>query len=463
MIKRLVISLSSLIFSVFLLMGGNTFVMTLLGVNLGLKGIEPTLIGSIMVCYSVGFVLGSLYGPRVIKRVGHIRAFAVFSAFLASSTLIFPLADSIVLWALLRALSGVAVAGSFVVIESWFSAVATNDNRATLFFAYQICAYLAATAGQLLIGLTDPAAFVPFTLGAIVLTAALVPLSLTRMEAPTIEHSERLSVKAIFRDAPVGLLAALCSGVLISSFYSMAPVYAIQVGLPVAQLSYFMAASIFTFILFAWPLGRLCDRLDRGKIMIWINGVIVLSALGVVFTGHYHLGLLIGFSSLYMGMVAAIYPVAVAITNDRMAAQHIVAASTTLLLSYGLGSSLGPLFSSSMMTWLGAQGLYYGCAGVASLLGGYAWIWRLRSKAVPVAEQAHYIPTPVETAGVITELDPRNEEFVDVPMEEVFPDLEQEEIAQAQASQLDLELPEPEPDLDPVSIPAQEDPMVAMR
>lgn len=459
MIRRLVISLSSLIFSVFLLMGGNTFVMTLLGVNLGLKGIEPTLIGSIMVCYSMGFVLGSLYGPRVIKRVGHIRAFAVFSAFLASSTLIFPLTDSILVWALLRALSGIAVAGSFVVIESWFSAVATNDNRATLFFAYQICAYLAATAGQLLIGFTDPAAFVPFTLGAIVLTAALVPLSLTRMDAPTIEHNERLSVKAIIRDAPVGLLAALCSGVLISSFYSMAPVYAIQVGLPVNQLSYFMAVSIFTFILFAWPLGRLCDRLDRSKIMVWINAIIVLSALGVIYAGHYHLWLLIGFSALYMGMVASIYPVAVAITNDRMEARHIVAASTTLLLSYGLGSSLGPLFSSSMMTWLGPQGLYYGCGGVALMLAGYAWQWQWRTRSVPVEEQSVYIATPVETAGVITELDPRNEEFVDVPMEEVFPDLEEEEIAQAQASQLDLELPEPEP----APGPAQEDPMVVVR
>ncbi|GGB33047.1 MFS transporter [Oceanisphaera marina] len=446
MLKRLVISLSALIFSVFLLMGGNTFVMTLLGVNLGLKGVEPTLIGTIMVCYSVGFVLGSLYGPRIIKRVGHIRAFAVFSAFLASSTLIFPLTDSIVIWSLLRALGGVAVAGCFIVIESWFSAVASNENRATLFFSYQICTYLAATAGQLLIGFTDPAAFVPFTLGAIVLTAALVPLSLSRMEAPTIEHNERISVKAIIKDAPVGLLAALCSGMLLSSFYAMAPVYAIQVGLKVDQLSYFMAASVFTFIIFAWPLGRLCDRLDRSKILICINVLVALSALGVVFIGSYHLGLLIGFSALYMGMVAAIYPVAVAITNDRMEAHHIVAASTTLLLSYGLGSALGPLFSSSMMTWFGAQGLYYGCAGIALLLGSYTLFWRQGSQMVKVADQAQYIPSPVETAGVITELDPRNEEFVDVPMEEVFPYMEAEEIAEAQACQMELDLPEPELD-----------------
>ncbi|MGO5000557.1 MFS transporter [Oceanisphaera sp. W20_SRM_FM3] len=444
MLTRLVISLSALIFSVFLLMGGNTFVMTLLGVNLGLKGVEPRLIGSIMVCYSVGFVLGSLYGPRVIKRVGHIRAFAVFSAFLASSTLIFPLTDSILLWALLRALSGIAVAGCFIVIESWFSAVASNDNRATLFFSYQICTYLAATVGQLLIGFIDPMAYIPFTLGAIVLIAALVPLSLSRMSAPTIEHNERISVKAIIKEAPVGLLAALCSGMLISSFYAMAPVYAIQVGLKVEQLSYFMAASVFAFILFALPLGRLCDRLDRSKIMVWINGLVFLSALGVVFVGPFHLGFLIGFSALYMGMVAAIYPVAVAITNDRMEAQHIVAASTTLLLSYGLGSSLGPLFSSSMMAWFGAQGLYYGCGAIALLLGSYTWMWSLRSRVVEVEDQAQYIPSTAETVGVIAELDPRNEEFIDVPEEEIYPHLEAEEIAQAQASQMELDLPEPE-------------------
>ncbi|WP_319783639.1 MFS transporter [Oceanisphaera sp. IT1-181] len=447
MLTRLVISLSALIFSVFLLMGGNTFVMTLLGVNLGLKGVEPTLIGSIMVCYSVGFVLGSLYGPRVIKRVGHIRAFAVFSAFLASSTLIFPLTDSILLWSLLRAFGGIAVAGCFIVIESWFSAVASNDNRATLFFSYQICTYLAATAGQLLIGFIDPMAYIPFTLGAIVLIAALVPISLSRMDAPTIEHNERISVKAIIKEAPVGLLAALCSGMLISSFYAMAPVYAINVGLKVEQLSYFMAASVFAFIIFALPLGRLCDRLDRSKIMVWINALVALSALGVVFAGPYHLGFLIGFSALYMGMVAAIYPVAVAITNDRMEAQHIVAASTTLLLSYGLGSTLGPLFSSSMMSWFGAQGLYYGCGAIALVLGSYTWVWRLKSRVVEVEDQAQYIPSSAETVGVISELDPRNEEFVDVPEEEIYPHLEAEEIAQAQACQMELDLPEPELDV----------------
>ena len=83
---------------------------------------------------------------------------------------------------------------------------------------------------------------------------------------------------------------------------------------------------------------------------------------------------------------------------------------------------------------------------MALLLGTYTWFWQWRSTSVPVPEQVHYIQTPTETAGIIVELDPRNEEFVDVPMEEVFPHLEAEEIAEAQASQMELDLPEPEPD-----------------
>ena len=245
---------------------------------------------------------------------------------------------------------------------------------------------------------------------------------------------------------PVGLIAALCGGVLISSFYAMAPVYAIQVGLEVDQLSYFMAASMFAFILLAWPLGRLSDTLERSKVMIGINISVAASALGLVTIGHYNIWMLIGFSALYTGLVASIYPVAVAMTNDRMEARHIVAASTTLLLSYGLGSSVGPLFSSSMMTWLGPDGLYFGSAGVALLLGVYTWYWRVNYKMVDVADQTEYIQSPAETVGVISELDPRNEEFVDVPLEEVFPHLEEEELAEAQACQMELDLPEPEVD-----------------
>ncbi|WP_417547286.1 MFS transporter, partial [Marinobacter segnicrescens] len=209
---RMVASLSALIISIILLVSGNAFLTTLLGIRLSIESVEPSVIGWVLVCYSVGFVLGTLYVSRIIARVGHIRAFAVFAALAAVTALVYPLSVTMVLWALLRALSGFSIAGVLVVIESWFSSRATNSNRGALFAVYQIVFYIAAAGGQLVVNLGDPANFMPFTLAAILLTLALIPLSLTRMEAPHIETAERMSFFTLARESFTGMAGALTCG-----------------------------------------------------------------------------------------------------------------------------------------------------------------------------------------------------------------------------------------------------------
>ncbi|MEP1584543.1 MAG: MFS transporter, partial [Marinobacter sp.] len=171
---RMVTSLSALILSIVLLVSGNAFLMTLLGVRLSIEAVSPNIIGWILVCYSIGFVLGTLYVHLIIGRVGHIRAFAVFAAMAAVCALLYPMAVSEVFWAILRALSGFSVAGVLVVIESWFSSRATNANRGALFAVYQIVFYLSAAGGQLLINVGEPSSFIPFSLAAVLLTLALI-------------------------------------------------------------------------------------------------------------------------------------------------------------------------------------------------------------------------------------------------------------------------------------------------
>src|SRR5690606_1478850 len=98
-------------------------------------------------------------------------------------------------WALLRLLSGLCVAGVLLVIESWLSTRASNANRATLFAGYQMCFYLSAAGGQLLLATGDPLTFRPFNLAGMLLVAALVPLALTRLPAPAIEPAARLPLR----------------------------------------------------------------------------------------------------------------------------------------------------------------------------------------------------------------------------------------------------------------------------
>lgn len=411
---RMVTSLSALILSIVLLVSGNAFLMTLLGVRLSIESVSPNVIGWILVCYSIGFVLGTLYVHRIISRVGHIRTFAAFAAMAAVCALLYPMAVSEPLWALLRALSGFSAASVLVVIESWFSSRATNTNRGTLFAIYQIVFYSSVAGGQLLINVGAPSSFIPFSLAAVLLTVALIPLALTRMEAPAVEAIERLSFFTLARESFTGVSGALACGVLIGSFYALGPVYASLIGLEVSRISTFMASAIVAAMIVAWPLGRLCDLFDRRRVMFWVALVAATAAALVVFFGAERLWLLTLLAGLFTGLSAALYPIAVAITNDRMESNRIVAASATLLLSYGIGSVIGPIVMAQLVAMIGPEGLFMGSAGFLVLLAVTTRYRIASTDDILVADQEHFIPAMPESSSVLAEIDPRNEEFHEV-------------------------------------------------
>ncbi|AZT82174.1 MFS transporter [Marinobacter sp. NP-4(2019)] len=425
---RMVTSLSALILSIILLVSGNAFLMTLLGIRLSIESVSPDVIGWVLVCYSIGFVLGTLYVQKVIARVGHIRAFAVFAAVAAVASLMYPMAISMVFWAFLRVLSGFSMAGVLVVIESWFSSRATNTNRGALFAVYQFVFYLSAAGGQLVVNVGDPANFMPFSLAAMLLVLALVPLSLTKMEAPVIEQAERMSFFKLARESFSGVAGALICGVLIGSFYALGPVYATLVGLDLARTSTFMASAIIAAMLLAWPLGRVCDRFDRRRVMCWVALTAATSAGLVAVLGADTLWLLTLLVGLFTGLSAMVYPIAVAITNDRMDSHRIVAASATLLLSYGIGSVIGPIVMAELVSVLGPRGLFLGNAGFLVLLAVMTSYRITHTEDVPVEEQEHFVPAMPETSVVLTEMDPRNEDFHESP--EVVEMQEEEQLRQ---------------------------------
>ncbi|MBL3556920.1 MULTISPECIES: MFS transporter [Marinobacter] len=408
--QRTITSLSSLILSIILLIMGNAFLMTLLGLRLSIEEFSASVIGWILAFYSIGFVAGTLYAGRIIEKVGHIRAFAVFSAVLAASILIYPMAVEAILWGFLRALGGFAMAGLMIVMESWFSSKADNRNRASLFAIYQVIFFLSTAGGQVLIRVADPAGFIPFSLATILVVLALTPLSMTSRASPVITQGDRLSLTRLYHKSPVGTLGALIAGLLISAFYAMGPVYADRIGLDLGQLSNFMASAIVAAMLLAWPIGRLCDHFDRYRVMLVAATVAALCSLVAAFIGNLNMIALVLFVGLYMGISAAIYPIAVAITNDLMESHQVTAASTALLLSYGIGSIIGPLISALFMDMLGPRGLFL---SNTIILGGLIVFIALASKRrhPPVEQQEQYYTTTPEAALGVSELDPRNAGF----------------------------------------------------
>lgn len=112
-----------------------------------------------------------------------------------------------------------------------------------------------------------------------------------------------------------------------------------------------------------------------------------------------------------MGLAAAIYPIAVAILNDRIDSRQIVAASGGLLLAYGIGSCVGPVISSALVSTVGASGFFIGNALVLVPLALLSRYWIRHTEPLPVSAQEHYIPTTPATTSIIVEIDPRNTAF----------------------------------------------------
>src|SRR5690554_2525606 len=418
--RLLMISLLALFASLTLLIVGNSFLITLLRLRFSLLGIDASTIGMVMVCYSAGFVVGSLYADRIVRRVGHIRAFAVFAALAAMAALIYPLTYNVWYWGILRGIGGLTIAALFITIESWFSAVATNANRSKIFSMYQIAAYSAAAGGQLLIGNGNPINYALFTLAALFIIAGIIPLSLSRMHSPEIsETTQKMSLLQLVRLAPLGVVAAFTGGIFLGSFYALVPLFASLTGLENDQISIYMFASILAAMLCAWPIGWICDRVQRSYVLLVICLLAGLASAANALTVNDPFTWRLIALCVLMGLASTVYSIAVAITNDVMDSSQIIAASSGLLLSYGLGSVLGPLISSMLMDRFGPEALFHTLSTTLACMALYTLYRQYRVPPMPVQAQEQFVPA-MPDVHAIPDIDPRNDEFVDTPIEELF-------------------------------------------
>jgi len=409
---NVVFSLTALFVSLALLISGNAMLGTLVSLRLGLEGYAEVTIGLILACYSVGFVMGATWAGAVIRSVGHIRAFSTFAAVACAVTLLHPLLVSEYSWALMRLVMGFCLAGLMTVTESWINDRATNDSRGKLLGLYTINFYIASALGQLLVGISDPTHAVAFSVVAILVVLSLVPLSLTRglvPAAPT--QSVVLSARELSRNAPAGVTGVLVAGVAVGAFVSLAPLYAMDQGLDTVVLSKYMSFVVLCAILLQWPAGWLSDRLGRLTVLAGLLTAGGVAALLVAVFGNLSLPLMFLSSGLFFAVATSMYPVSVALTNDQLPSEQLVAACAGLLRIYGVGTIIGPLVGAWLMGLLGAPALFVFIAACL-LLGAAAVQYRFRAEdLVPLDEQGDYAPVVPMSSPVIVELDPRNEEF----------------------------------------------------
>lgn len=413
---QVVLSLAAMFASLLLFVAGTSLLTTVVAVELGADGLSTPQIGLILGCYSLGFVIGSLSATRVVRRVGPVRSFAAFAAVACVASLIHPLFFDGALWAILRVLVGFCAAGLIMVLESWISGRAPAGARGALLGVYQVVFFFAAALGQYLVGLGETDDYPVYSVVAILIVMSLVPLALTRSEAPAPGATDRLRFRQIHALSPSGLFGGVAGGIIVSGFSTLAPVYAGAIGMTLSQISRYMVFAVLATMILQWPVGRLSDHFDRRLTIAVISSVATIAGVVATWAGAGDLGVLYFVTAPLFGLAACLYPLSLAMINDHMEAGDPMAASAGLLLAYGLGTCIGPVAGAFAMQWLGPSGLF---AFLAATFGGYSLYVFYRSfvtSAPPVQEQGRFVSiVAANTSPAILELDPRHDHYVETP------------------------------------------------
>jgi len=390
--------------------GGLTAI--LIPVRAALEGFSTLQIGLLGTGAAVGTVIGCILSPRLIRQVGHIRAFAVLAASAAIVALVHGLIVDPWLWILLRIPTGIAFAGLATVIESWLNASTGNEARGRTMAVYMIIQLAMQTAGQLLLMLADPMLMTLFVLVALAITASLIPVGLTRTIVPGPVATVSLDLRRIYEQSPSGVIGAVAIGLANGSFWALAPLFTADRGFDPGQIAGFMSLAVIGGAALQYPLGRWSDRVDRRRVILLTASVASLIGLILVLVPSLSATVLLATAVPLGAFLFVLYPLCVAHVNDHVEEGEFVEASSSMLLLYGGGSVIGPILAALLMDRIGSSALFVFIATVYGLFVVFV-ITRLWASPRPAAaDRGDFVAMPFSaTRGL--DLDPRSEELIE--------------------------------------------------
>ncbi|CCJ91881.1 MFS transporter [Cronobacter turicensis] len=340
-------------------------------------------VGMVGSSYFTGNLLGTLITGTLIKRYGFNRSYYIASLIFAAGCAGLGVTLGFWSWLAWRFIAGVGCAMIWVVVESALMCSGTARNRGRLLAAYMMVYYLGTVAGQLMVSKlpTDLMSVLPWVTGMVM--AAILPLLFTRIVNSSSEHQEKTHVWPMFklRQARLGVNGCIISGIVLGSLYGLMPLYLNHQGVSDSGIGFWMAVMVSAGIIGQWPIGKLADRFGRllvlrVQVFVVIVGCMAMLAQAAMAPALFVLGAA-GFT---------LYPVAMAWACEKVEHHQLVAMNQALLLSYTIGSLLGPTFTAMLMQSYSDSLLFVMIASVS-----FVYLMMLMRKA------GHH-PTPVAHA-----------------------------------------------------------------
>jgi len=343
--------------SLIIIMLGNSFFTTFLSVKLS-EHAPHLIVGLANSAYYGGILLGCLFIERIIRAIGHIRAFALFAVLNAMLIISHFVMVNAACTIICRFAVGICAGSFFIVIESWLLLLSDVKTRGKILSLYMIGLYSAQGAGQFLLNLIGQTSLFPILITALLSLTATIPLLIRQRPTPELVDMPHLRLFDIIQSSPLGFLGSILSGMMVSVLYGLGPVYGKVSGLSLLQISEMMGLTILGGLALQWPVGHLSDLFGRRRVLSINAAILVGITIALLFAHRFSFPLFLTMSTLFGSFLFTLYPLSISYTTDRISSANIIKITCVMLLLFGMGSILGPVIGSIPMTLFGAKGFY---------------------------------------------------------------------------------------------------------
>ncbi len=313
----------------------------LLAVLLEHQGASSTFIGCNSAIAAGSIVVGTPIMPALIKRLG-LKPFitACVLLMIAAYGGLFFTKDALWMWFPIRFIFSFGAPGLFVASEFWISTLARDDNRGAVIGIYGTCLALGFALGPFLIQLTGYYTYLPFLVGGLVFSAALLSIAVARapkVHAPT----SKFSFFPLLKQAPATFLATAFFGGTEASIFAFLPIIILDWGLDEQISAQVVTAYALGAIGLQFLIGKYSDRFGRMAMLMGCT-LIALTCTGLFTLLGQNITLLFIMLFVWGASVVGLSTIGLAGLGDYYKDADLAAANTGYAFMYGVGALITP-------------------------------------------------------------------------------------------------------------------------
>jgi len=347
----------------------------LLAILLERQGVSSTLIGLNTAMPALATLIATPFISPLLRRIPTGTFLLICLGVSAACMPLYFVFPNVWMWFPIRFVSGMALAGLFVVSEFWINQLADNKNRGLLMGIYGTILSAGFAVGPVVLLTVGADGLSPFLVVSVLTLLSSIPILFALNLAPQVTERPSRGLLAFLTVAPAATLAGLVYGATETNIFNMLPIYAMRVGHTESVAALILAVFAAGSMIFNIPIGMASDRFDRRTVLL------ICATFGFVGTALLPVvsqNIMVFLPTLFIfgGVVVGMYTVGLAMLGERFRGADLAAANAAFVLMYSTGALIGPPVAGAAMDIWNPHGLAIAMASICALyLLVVGWRW----------------------------------------------------------------------------------------